>query len=142
MITHHPLPVRLTALVAAVALALGSWSPLAACGCAPCGAALEGCSSGCCSAKSLCQSCCDRQGEDESPADCLADGGCLCHPVSAPTSEQPRVPQSDQVAQAFVVLPSAISALPSLIEPTAVVAAPPLSRSGAELRVLYCSRLE
>ncbi len=142
MTASRALPFRLTALLAAVALALGSWSPLAACGCAPCGAALEGCSSGCCSAKSLCQSCCDRQGENEPPADCLADGGCLCHPVSAPTSEQPRVPQTDQVAQAFVAVPSAIVALPSLVQATAVVASPPLTRSGAELRVLYCSRLE
>lgn len=130
------------ALAAALALVLGSCSPLAACGCAPRGAALEGCSSGCCSAKSLCQSCCDRQGVDETPANCLSEGGCLCHPVSAPNSEQPRVPQTDQVAQAFAALPSAIFALPSLVEATAVFAAPPLTRSGAELRVLYCSRLE
>lgn len=138
----RPPLVRFSAVAAALALVLGTWSPLSACGCPPKGAAVEACQSGCCSTKSLCDSCCSRGGSDEATNNCSTAGGCVCHPVSPPTAEQPRVPQNHQLSQAVLALPVAIVWLPDVFETSSLAAAVPRTLSGADLRVLYCSRLE
>jgi hypothetical protein len=131
------------ALLAALALVFTSWSPVRACACSPCGVPLEGASAGCCAGQPLCQSCRNCDAVDGESTDCLADGGCLCHPASAPTAEQPRALQADgQVALACAVLPSSLAGWPAATDPPLPVAGPASVSSGAELRVLYCSRLE